>query len=154
MNKTICFVALLFPVICHAGLLTGEPGALQPAPVVIQPDGDDFPSAQDRDSAAHLAEIAVQDLASRLDLSPENITVIHMIPVIWPDASLGCPQKGVAYEQVAAKGFIVTLEANAIRYPYHTNTDQRVVSCENPQLPGFPVKPGEIDDGQPWVPVD
>ena len=77
-----------------------------------------------------------------------------MNPVTWPDSSLGCPVEGMMYAQVETEGYIIWLEANDSPYRYHTDTDEQVVFCETPQLPGIPVTPGEIDDGEPWVPVD
>jgi hypothetical protein len=77
-----------------------------------------------------------------------------MNPVTWPDTSLGCPEEGMMYAQVETEGFIIWLEANERPYRYHADAIEQVVLCETPQLPGFPVTPGEIDDGEPWMPVD
>ena len=39
-------------------------------------------------------------------------------------------------------------------YIYHTDTRDTVILCMEEELPTFPVTPGEIDDGEPWMPVD
>lgn len=154
MKKIMPLIALLILVACGPATAMEEPAPPQPAPTVVQPPGADNPSTPDPEATPRLAEIAIQDLAARLDLSPESVTFISMNPVTWPDASLGCPQEGMLYAQVETDGFIIWLETNGSPYRYHTDTIEQVVFCETPGLPGFPITPGEIDDGVPWMPVD
>jgi len=99
-----------------------------------------------------LIEKAKEDLAQRLSIAVTEISLVKAEEVTWPDASLGCPQEGMMYAQVETDGFIVGLEANDNLFEYHTDTRGNVVLCETPQLPVFPIKPGEIDDGEPWMP--
>lgn len=154
MKKIIPLITLFIVAACGPALATDEPAPPQPAPGVVQPPVEDTPATPGPETTPRLAEIAIQDLAARLDLSPESITFISMNPVTWPDASLGCPAEGMMYAQVETEGYIIWLQANDSPYRYHTDTDEQVVFCERPGLPGFPVTPGEIDDGVPWVPVD
>jgi len=154
MKKIILLITLLILVACQPAIATDEPAPPQPAPTVVQPPGDDTPPTPDSETTPQLVRIAIQDLAARLDLSPESVTFVSMNPVTWPDTSLGCPEEGMMYAQVETEGFIIWLEANERPYRYHTDTMEQAVFCDTPQLPGFPVTPGEIDDGQPWMPVD
>ena len=97
-----------------------------------------------------LIEKAREDLAQRLELEPNLITVIEAKPVTWPDASLGCSQPGVMYAQVQTAGYLIKLEANSWIYEYHTDTNQQVVFCEENVM--MPIKnPGDIKDGEPWM---
>jgi hypothetical protein len=97
---------------------------------------------------------AITDLIERLGISEDQVRVIDVKEVAWPDASLGCPQPGRAYAQVTTPGYWILLEASGGQYPYHTDMDINVFLCQENALPSFPVTPGEIDDGQPWMPVD
>lgn len=60
-------------------------------------------------------------LAEKLGLAPEAVRIISAEAVDWPDACLGIylPDEGCA--QVLTPGFKVILEANGIRYEYHTD---------------------------------
>lgn len=101
-----------------------------------------------------LIEKVKEDLAQRLTTSTPQIELIKVIEVVWPDSSLGCPQPEMTYTQVLTDGFIIQLKASEILYRYHTNTTGQIILCERPRLPVLPVTPGEIDDGEPWMPVN
>lgn len=103
-----------------------------------------------------IVELAVRDLALRLDLDPAQIQILAVESVEWPDAGLGCPLPGMNYAQVITPGYRITLEAAGKTYVYHTNTESALILCldDGPQLPVFPVDPDEIQDGEPWMPVD
>ncbi len=70
---------------------------------------------------------AIADLARHLSIPAEQITVVHLEGVTWPDTSLGCPQPGMAYAQVLVEGYKVILEAANRRYEYHTDMVGRAV---------------------------
>ena|SRR5688572_13660014 len=52
----------------------------------------------------NLIEKAKTDLAQRLAISVHEIILLEATSVVWPDASLGCPQPGMAYIQVPEDG--------------------------------------------------
>jgi len=96
-------------------------------------------------------------LATGLDIAPGTIRVVSTERVDWPDAGLGCPQPGLAYAQVITPGYRLTLQSGDETYTVHTDLEGRAVVCTAegiPAIPSIPVTPGEIDDGQPWMPVD
>ena len=99
-------------------------------------------------------ELAIMDLSIRISMKPESVTMISVESMLWPDSSLGCPQPNETYAQVQTEGYLVRLEAIDKIYEYHTNTDNWVVLCKETELPSFPVTPGEVDDGKPWMPVN
>jgi hypothetical protein len=97
------------------------------------------------------------ELAQRFGLSEETVAVVSAEEVEWPDAALGCPQPGMAYAQVVTPGFRLTLEAAGQAYFVHADLRGNAVLCSDeavPLSPVFPVVPGEIDDGSPWLPVE
>jgi hypothetical protein len=72
---------------------------------------------------------ARQDLAGRLGVDEESISVSRVEAVEWPDASLGCPQPGMMYAQVVTPGYLVVLEVDGKPYEYHTS-QKHFVLCE------------------------
>jgi hypothetical protein len=98
-----------------------------------------------------LIEKAREDLAQRLSIEIAQISLVKAEDVVWADSSLGCPQPGTVYTQVLTSGFLIHLEAGGIVYEYHADFNEQVIPCEAPRTPIFPVKPGDIQDGQPWM---
>ena len=78
----------------------------------------------------NLVLLAKADLASRLNISTDNIQIISIETVTWPDTSLGVPDPDMMFAQVLTPGFVIELEANGTRYTYHTD-QSRVVYAEN-----------------------
>jgi hypothetical protein len=96
-------------------------------------------------------------LAAWLGVPEESVQVILVESVAWPDASLGCPQPGQAYAQVVTPGFRFTFEVAGRSYLVHTGLSHLAVVCSEdgvPSAPLLPIVPGEIDDGEPWMPVN
>lgn len=85
--------------------------------------------------AASLVDQAVSDLAARLNIDKETITIVTFESVIWPDGSLGCPRPGLAYKQVLVEGARIRLEAQGRRYAYHCGPRRPPFLCENPSPP-------------------
>lgn len=75
-------------------------------------------------------QAAIEDLAGRLDVAPDAITVASFEEVTWPDTSLGNPEPGRVYAQVLTPGYRVMLEAQGQRYEYHTDRGTRVTLME------------------------
>ena len=62
---------------------------------------------------------AVQaDLSTRTGKDATTATVVTAEAVVWPDGSLGCPQKGVMYIQQVTPGYQVVLELDGTTYDY------------------------------------
>ncbi len=79
-----------------------------------------------------LIDLAVADLAARLGIAPGDIEVISAEEVTWPDASLGCPQPGMAYAQVLTDGARIDLRAGGAVYSYHSGGGRDPFLCESP----------------------
>ena len=116
-----------------------EPSAseLMPMEPALPPQqGDSTPMDQSLPTQTasgkdRIIEIATADLAQRLSISPNQITLVEATDVEWSDSSLGCPQPDMAYLQVITPGYRILLEANGIQYEYHSNRDAYVVYCDN-----------------------
>ena len=76
-----------------------------------------------------------EDLAKRLSITTAEIKVVEFSDVIWPDSSLGCPQKGMAYLQVLTPGYLILLEYANKQYEYHADLGQDFIYCTNPTAP-------------------
>jgi hypothetical protein len=85
-------------------------------------------------------DYAIQDLANRLNIAPEEITLVDMVEVIWRDGSLGCPKPGMMYTQALVEGRRIRLSAGERIYHYHSSKRGRPFLCESPfadgSLPG------------------
>lgn len=90
-----------------------------------------------------LIEKAKTDLAQRLSISISEINLIEAREVVWPDASLGCPQPGMEYAQVLEDGALIVLEAQGATYDYHSGGTRGLFLCEKGLYK--PEKPPQID---------
>jgi hypothetical protein len=78
------------------------------------------------------------DLAGRLSLPMEEITLIELTEVEWSDSSMDCPEPGMSYLQVITPGYRIILRANGNPYEYHSNRDSYFVYCEGRVPPIIP----------------
>jgi len=91
----------------------------------------------------NLIEKAKTDLAQRLAISVHEIILLEATSVVWPDASLGCPQPGMAYIQVPEDGLLIRLQVGDQIYPYHSGGFRDPFLCE--QIYKDPNPPPKID---------
>ena len=70
-------------------------------------------------SEAEAVKLAKQHLSAKLSISDEEITVVSVEKVDWPDTSLGLPEPGKVYAQVIVPGFRIVLAAKGEEYEYH-----------------------------------
>lgn len=61
-------------------------------------------------------------LASDLDLSSRLVELVTMQPVTWTDTSLGCPQTGRIYTEVAIPGYHIVVSVGETEYIYHSDS--------------------------------
>jgi hypothetical protein len=102
--------------------------------------------------AEHVVLLAQEDLAQRLDMSPEDILMVSVQAVDWPDASLGCPEPGMMYAQVITPGFRVVLEAEGQMYRYHSGGGNTVLCQQTAE--GHHRPDPVVVDGHPWISRD
>lgn len=77
-----------------------------------------------RDKAIATARAA---LAQKLGVEAEALEVVEAEPVPWPDASLGCPEKGRTYIQMVTPGYRVRLRVGRSIQGVHVAGDRAVV---------------------------
>ncbi|HZD21862.1 MAG TPA: hypothetical protein VE569_00425, partial [Acidimicrobiia bacterium] len=82
-------------------------------------------------------ELAIADLAQRLDVDPQAIYVVSSEQVTWKDASIGCSQPDVMYAQVLTEGKRIILDYDGQLYHYHAAADSAPFLCEDPDSMGF-----------------
>ena len=79
-----------------------------------------------------LVERAKEDLAQTLSVPVEEVKVLEAKSVVWPDASLGCPQPGMKYRQVPMDGALIRLAVDGKVYEYHSGGGRDPFHCEQP----------------------
>lgn len=133
---------------------TTPPQVTQPAPTQADPGPTSGGQVGEVVPLPEPVQAAVEALGQQLGVDPGMIEVVEYQSVDWPDASLGCPLPGMVYAQVVTPGYRVVLETGGQSYEYHTSLSGPGVFCSGDNLPSLPVNPGEIDDAEPWLPVD
>jgi hypothetical protein len=93
---------------------------------------------------------AKEDFGRRLTIPVDQIELLEVQEVVWPDASLGCPQPGMMYAQVITPGYRVVLQAGGQTKEYHADASSFVLLCENPSV-GMPSRGPDaaVQDGWP-----
>ncbi len=94
-----------------------------------------------------LIEKAREDLAHRLSISPDQISLVEATEVVWPDSSIGCPQPGMEYLQVPEDGALIILRAEGNLYEYHSGGRRGLFLCEKKYKNSSP--PPQIDITNP-----
>jgi len=116
------------------------PTASEPTPVTVEP----APTVVEPTVPAEAAEVTLvkEDLAQRLNIPADEIRVVSVKAVDWPDTSLGCPKPNMFYAEVITPGFEIILEAGGQEYTYHTGRGE-YVQCEG-QWPVAPTLSPEV----------
>lgn len=85
------------------------------------------------DTQRLLVSRAQDELAAELGVTPEEIDLVSVEEVDWPDASLGCPQEGMMYAQVITPGYRFLLGLNDETHEFHSSlqADGLLVRCES-----------------------
>jgi hypothetical protein len=76
-------------------------------------------------------------IAERAGLKLESIETEGVIPREWPDASLGCPEKGKLYAQMLTKGYRVLLRVDKTVHVVHVAGAHAVI-CGSPLAAAAP----------------
>ena len=80
----------------------------------------------------NMLEDARLDLATRLQVPVEQVSVISETERTWSDSSLGCPRKGMRYLQVISNGSELVLEVDGRHYHYHSGAGKPYFYCAVP----------------------
>jgi hypothetical protein len=93
--------------------------------------------------------LAKQDLAGRLGIEIEKITLVKSAEKLWLNAALGCPRPGVVYPTGRVPGFQIWLEVAGTEYVCNTDFNGTLILC--PEL--NPHAPTSTNDPTPGVPI-
>jgi hypothetical protein len=83
----------------------------------------------------NLVDKAKEDLAQRLSISASQINLVEARDVVWPNSSLGCPEKGMVYAEILTPGYLVVLESDGNTFEYHGGFGGDIIYCKNPTPP-------------------
>jgi len=91
------------------------------------PEVTDMPSTPP--PVEKFVDLSKKDLANRLQLDIDKISLTKTEEIIWPDSALGCPAPGKVYAQGKVPGFQIWLQADDVEYTYHTDWVGQVILC-------------------------
>ena len=93
------------------------------------------PAAPADETVPEKIETAARELlADELDVDEGGFKLNSSGRMAWSDASLGCPQAGMAYAQVITPGYKLIFDLAGMSYAVHTNADgSHMVICRNGQ---------------------
>ncbi len=108
-----------------ADLPVAYPPAYPPAETPSVPPTSGTASA----GAQEMVDLSIQALKEKFNIPADSVSVTEVTPMTWPDASLGCPKRGVLYIQTVTPGFQILLEANGHMFTFHTDEKSLTVLC-------------------------
>ncbi len=116
------------PAASPPGMSTLLPQELPPAyPMPVA--SETAPVGEGQGATTAIIDLAKKDLAQRLSVAGDQITVVSSEYMDWPDSSLGCPEPGMAYSQVITPGYRIILLYGQKQYDYHTGLKGTLVLC-------------------------
>ena len=99
-----------------SNLSTPEPQVTQ-----VTPTPQEIP-----ENASSVVELAKKNLSEKLKIPATSIQVIKVIPVEWPDSSMGHPEPGKVYMPVITPGYVIILLVDNTLYEYHSDYEHVV----------------------------
>jgi hypothetical protein len=81
------------------------------------------------ENAEMVVSIAESHLAQELGIDMGEIEIFSLVEVEWFDASLGCPEPGMAYAQVVTPGFELVFMVDNQLYLYGTSEGDLIHYC-------------------------
>ena len=132
MSRSVPFIlglALLLLAACQPVALTPPPDVKTPLPGGLPTPTSAATSLEP--VTLRIATAAQADLAQRLGLPAEAVTLLSVTPAQWPDACLGLPAPDEACAEMIVEGFRVVLEAEGRTYTYRTDREGQHMRLEN-----------------------
>lgn len=114
--KTFAIIILLFMALFSGCVAEKRPEGNLSAPVPQITVTANVP-----ENARDVVELARKNLSTMLQIPETDIRVLDVIPVDWPDASLGYPVPGQVYAEVRTSGYLIFLLAGGEEYEYHSS---------------------------------
>ncbi|MGH3649360.1 MAG: hypothetical protein ACRDU9_01525 [Acidimicrobiia bacterium] len=141
-------IAVLFALVACGSADTGGEVSSTTTPsltTTIPPTETTGGTVNDQDE---LTGMAVADLARRLGVGPDEIEVLKVEAVTWPDGSLGCPEPGKIYTQALVDGHRIVLQHDERVYLYHSGQGDEPFLCPSAEKDGgydFIPPPGDAE---------
>ena len=76
---------------------------------------------------------AKKDLADRLGIDQESITIKAARQVTWNSGALGCPKPGMSYTQALVPGVLILFDVSGKPYGYHAQKGGKPFHCPTKQ---------------------
>lgn len=76
--------------------------------------------------ALDMLSLVQRIVANELNLSTRRIQMVSVVPYVWHDTSLGCPQANQSYTQADIPGYRIVVEAGSTQYAYHSDSTTAV----------------------------
>ena len=76
-------------------------------------------STKKKMSAKEQLAFSQEDLAARLDVELDTVSISGATPVTWRSGALGCPEPGMNYTQALVPGIWIMLRVSNTPYRYH-----------------------------------
>lgn len=100
--------------------------------VATPADGSLFPPGDVDAGLLPWVELATNQLASALGVETTEVSTVSAVLVVWPDASLGCPEPDQQYAAALTDGAVIELEAGGAVYRFHAGGERGPFLCERP----------------------
>ena len=75
-----------------------------------------------------------KDLADRLGIELDSITLAGARQVNWRSGALGCPKPGMSYTQALVPGVLILLNVGDEAYGYHAKSDGKPFYCPRERI--------------------
>ena len=133
----------LLRVAILAGLFVGltacqGTGDQEPAESSLAEDAQSVNQEKDKSTASmNLNEqisFSRKDLADRLGIELDSITLAGARQVNWRSGALGCPKPGMSYTQALVPGVLILLNVGDEAYGYHAKSDGKPFYCPRERI--------------------
>lgn len=130
-------------VVILAGLLVGltacqNTGDQEPVESSLVEDAQSVTQEKDKSTASiNLNEqisFSRKDLADRLGIELDSITLTAARQVTWRSGALGCPKPGMNYTQALVPGVLILLTVGDEAYGYHAKNDGKPFYCPRERI--------------------
>ena len=122
------------PSIVGAPDLSRKEAATAAAPSTVVTGA--FPTAAPADEA-ELVSLARADLATRLGVGIQSVSLVSIVQLAAADIYTGCTRKlgQAAMPDQSVNGYQIWLQAGDQRYVYHAEMPNVIIACEMPVAP-------------------
>ena len=127
MKRLTLFLVLLIAALLFSACAAPATPASQPTTVPTQaPTSTPVPTMPAGDQTPPFMSGVVRFAAEKFNANANQVKVLKIEPVNWPDSCLGAAQPGEFCAQVITPGYRLTVEINGKTYELHSNGGDQV----------------------------